>query len=211
MPSFAEAVKNRLPDSGIALLHYMQLVSRVCNLDRNTLTNVTSQAIESTPLEERFVSFNKSVYLARHAGVLIGALVMDSDGFRGFLGDAIEKEIYLDGVSQEKRKISRGELVPRDFERDRYAVTGLCMFNHDTFMTLFGMAAKSLTDLNGTKFTQDVDEAFKKYTEDDAALVGILLSNFYYLVRALNNDRRFHDELQQRVRNIMFRYGITLK
>jgi hypothetical protein len=65
------------------------------------------------------------------------------------------------------------------------------MFDADIVTLLFDTAIKSFSKYDGTVLDNTLVNAVKTYSYDDKKVVGILLSNYMYLLRGLNHNSKF--------------------
>jgi hypothetical protein len=171
---------------------YLGILTQFCILDEAVLYTNENTVINNFIDFEKRISLEIMAYVAENAGLIASMLILNYKGFRDILADLIEIELKIDDLSLSERIYQRKAVdMPESFFKGRSMTLGSDMFDADIVTLLFDTAIKSFSKYDGTVLDNTLVNAVKTYSYDDKKVVGILLSNYMYLLRGLNHNSKF--------------------
>lgn len=178
----------------ILLTAYVGVVNSFGVFDKD-IALVNHKVMYDNKLEfDRQVSIESAMFIADNFALLIGALVLDIDNCRDIMASAIDKEIEIDELPGSEKYAARAKLnVKKSVPSTHCMELGFTVFNNLTLSTLYQHAVLSFTGNEQTDFAERVGTY--ALTNDDKLILGMILSNFVYLLRAFNNNAAFFDQM----------------
>lgn len=171
---------------------YLGWTAFVAKLDPDVLEANSMIVFEKTPDEEKILSMDVLSYLASNFGLLILALSDDFIHIRDVMADFIEQEIELDELNSDERKAKRKamqlkskEPIPKESGTINLAKHEL---SYDITMKLITAVNQSYLKYIDTNVDTEYQRVIGQFQDDDFVIMGYILSNYFYILRALNHN-----------------------
>lgn len=149
-----------------------------------------------SPSLECIVSMDYVLSVARLFPDFVYALVFDYDDVRNLCAGAISFEKDLDNMGKNDRCNARGSMSECGNKGSSGCVDlSISSFLFDTWSYIFKVAVDRWNRLAGTNMCRAAHDKMEQFTDSDRDSVGIILSNYGYLFRALLCNVQFYDEL----------------
>lgn len=174
---------------------YLAWTAVVAKVDADVLEAQSTIVYDNTPVDERKFSVDILRYLASNFGLFTLALASDYLHIRDFMGMCIEQEIELDDLDAVSRKERRqsmqlksGNPVPTESGIVDLNAAGL---SYDFVQKLIISTNNSYRKYIDTKIDTEYQHAVEKLSNDAVVINGYILSNYFYILRALNYNPKF--------------------
>lgn len=138
---------------------------------------------------DRSIRADFATYLLENIAVVYMGLISNTN-FRESFKDAVAVEISLDRKNEEFIKKLRNDMRDPDMPNSKGKfVINLCNENQAVYDKLFKLLAKSGAAIK--PFDEDIAELVSELSEDSKIDIGFCISNFMYLIRALDKNQAF--------------------
>ena len=169
---------------------YLSWTAVVSKVDPDILEAQSTIVYDNTPSFERKISINVAEDVASNFGLFTLALDSNYLNARDVMASFIEQEIKLDELDAAKRaemrkgmNLKSGEPIPFDdscIDLEKHDMT------YDMSCKLLDMLSSSFLMYSSTNIESAHEKIVDSMTDEDFEIVGIILSNYFYILRALN-------------------------
>ena len=187
---------------------YRKIASIIGDLDEDIIAANREIADEKLIPDERYVSLESAVFIATRFALMTAMLVLDYKNARNVFASAIDTEIQLDEMPQEKRKMARENMADEKMLHSSHMIEiGLTMFSEETMSEVMKLLYNGFTELSDTILYQNVDAAQEAMTAADRQIIGIILSSYIYLIRAFNYNAAFTRKIDELIAQLIADYS----
>lgn len=163
---------------------YSYIVSRICPFDEKILRVNSEMIIADAPCDERKVTLEMASFTAQHFASLLSMAVLNYNGFRDMVMQALDAEIALYNIKDEKqhtemrKKQQTAEKPPVTYTMDM----GISQWADITCANLIAFANDSFS-----KHEKDfLSLPEPNFSDEDKKSLSVIFSNYGFVTRALN-------------------------
>lgn len=179
---------------------YLATVSAFADIDSDIIAANDNLISEGIVPSERKVSLESAMFAANNFALMCGMLITNYDNFVEFLTDAIDDETELDGLSESDIANARKETAVQDFpEVSHYMEIGITVFSDSVSMRLHNSMTRGFAVCSLSNLPDAVNTAMESFKSEDRQILGMILANYIYIIKALNNNQKFFKKLNDRV------------
>lgn len=179
---------------------YKSIVELLCPLDMESFNSNLEIALSAVSEYDRIVILEPLAFACLNIAYIEAMLASDYKDFRQFMISAVVEELHREEMSpaekNDYRKTTRDETLNNS---TNIMKVGISFFEKSIIENLLSTAVNSFQELFKTysadRFSRDV----KRMTETDRFMMTTIFSNFAYLLRIINNDAKFLNELNKYV------------
>lgn len=154
---------------------------------------------ENSPTDECVLFMDDVLQAASMLPDFIYALVLDYGDVRNLCAGVISFERQLDRMQPQGRKVARAGTAGTGSKKGSYGQgcvdLSVAGFLPDTWKYIIQSAVDRWNGLNGTRLCSTAHDRMDRFTDNDMDSVGIILSNYGYLARALFHNGKFYDDV----------------
>lgn len=188
---------------------YVHTVSTFADLDNATVRSNDALISNGLIYEERFVSLESAMFLAENFALLLGMLICNYNDFRTAVIGAVDTELDLDGLQSFDRKSRRQQMCFSKRNKEAHTMEiGISVFSDEICLKLYEAAEKNFERCSNSPLKHLANEAVAAFTDQDRKVLGMILANYIYIIRAINNNYKFFTQLARYVSNASAHYGL---
>lgn len=223
MGSFSNSVKNAF-DSAVtskntvkfsptlfgSLKHiYTAIVGTFADLDEDIISVNNKLLAHGLRDDERKISLESVMFAAGNAPYLTAMLVLDYKNFRDIAADAVLLEIDIDSLSDKERAAARAEMQGSiSISSTHHIEMGITIYSDEVVRNIYDVMDKSFKSDSNESLSAAVDKAASACTAADRHNMGSIVSNYIYLLRALNYNHIFFSKVAALVNSLKKDYRI---
>lgn len=196
------ADRNIATGESIALAWYVQVVSSFCTIDEDSMMS-NLKAVDNTWLpSEKIVSLDLMKFVSNNFGAIITCLIYDFENIRQLFVDALNLEFQINEMSRDDRKSQRKKMRTGMTADKHFIELNVTTFSFSTIETMLNACAANIKVYNDSELTKDLDTVVENMNDRDKVMLGIILSNYAYLVRAFCNNYEFRMAVEKIVNTV---------
>ncbi|MBO5435124.1 hypothetical protein J6A31_04810 [bacterium] len=206
------STKRSVPTLTSLLDAYAFCITPCCTIDKSIIQGNLKMIDSDSVKFDRRVSFDSIFFVAKNFAVLLGMVLLDYDGTQQLIGDVINKEIEIDGLNIDAKRNMRESMADSDVDIDfsHMIEMGLTNLSNSMMAVVIKEAVNSLEICGKGPLAVDIDKALSQNDASAKIIIGILLSNFAYIMRAINHNPVFFKELASKVYAVRTHYGLPV-
>lgn len=171
---------------------YFDIVSNFCNLNQMVINANADMLRNKISDEEKVISLDSLVYLACNLGAISSLMIINYHDIRNRFAEFLEKELSVDNMNAEQRVKYRSSVSAKTpMPVTNYITLGVTTFSENVFTQLIDMANDGYAKYFDTDLSAEVDKKGMNLTESDKNDIGVLLSNYGYILRCANYNSQF--------------------
>ena len=177
---------------------YKSIIELLCPLDMEAFYSNLEIAVSAENEYDRIIILEPLIFMSMHIAYIEAMLAADYKDIRQFMISAIIDELHREDMDQaEKTKYRETTRDDTLNNSTNIMKIGISVFDDVVVKNLLSMAVNSFQELfkvySSDKFSRNV----KRMTEQDQFMMTTIFSNFAYLLRIINNDAAFLNELDK--------------
>ena len=166
---------------------YFNIVSSFCKVDMDIFQQNTD-LFESWKDSERKLSLSMATFISKYFTCMTVCLALDYSGCKALFADALNKEMKIDRLSDDKRIEARRKMEVGIFSEDYSIDIGISIFSQEVLSALLGYLNEGNAVLGNNVLAKRFDEAL---SGDVSGFLSVVFSNYAYLFRAFICDGVF--------------------
>lgn len=196
--------------AGSTLAFYTGIAESYCRLSREFIDDNVAAIYQGLPDDERMVSLEACMFIASRAGFITAALILDYKGCRDMFINVLSSELDLLQLPYDARAAHRVKSGnARDIGFSHVIELGSTVYTPEILSGIALEVRRSIDAISGTDLSAAVDAKFAGYTQEDADMVGLIMSNPVYLLVAFNNNAVFLHAVTSMCEDIASDYNIA--
>lgn len=203
-------IPTRSFDINVLAAAYVNTASTFADFDMD-IVKANDALVHKDTFSERTVSIESAMFVAENLSFLLSMLILNYKDFRDYVADIISCEVSIDCASDKDRKKSRINMKIQDPLPITYTMSiGITVFSPEVLANLYDAGLNSFTTNASESLISAINNAMKTYSKKDRKDVGILLSSYIYILRALNYNPSFFARVADLVQSFKQDYGIKV-
>ena len=179
----------------IMLKLYVDSVQIICRLDEDILEGNIA-LVGTMDDDDRIVPLEAMMFIAQNAGQLTAMLGLKYKNIFDIFADALEDEIHTDDMSDEEKTAYRRKTQNKDFAESKFTMCmGVNVFGSNILREITEAASASYNLCNKPHLMKELEESVKNMSDDDRAILSVILSNCVYLLRAFSKNASFIQDI----------------
>lgn len=153
------------------------------------------------------VSVESASFVAHWLIPILYLAALDEDGFLGFLREVIDMEKSLNQATPEQLNRVRVKTASRMLKHTRHMLAGCTVFSYGAMQSFVDIVMQNKSALIGSKLCRMAESISAGRSPKQRVEIGAVLSEAPYLIRALNYDLTFYENLTVRLGQAQQKYG----
>ncbi len=175
----------------VMLKVYADSVKIICDLDEDVLSGNIA-LVGTMDDDDRIIPLEAMIFIAQNAGQLITMLGIKYKNILDIFADALEDEICADDMSDEEKTEYRRKTRNEEFEKSKFTMClGVNVFGSNILREITDAALESYKMCNKPHLMKKLEMSINSMSDDDKAILSIILSNCVYLLRAFSKNIDF--------------------
>ena len=185
-------MNNIVTSESMMLDWYKKVISSFCQPDDEIINSNLFSVDDKWLPSEKIVPLNFAIFLSENFGGLLMCLVHDYKNIRNLCIDALDLEFKLNDMPKSERKHVRKNMRNGVLQDKHFIEIGVTSFSYATVSKFLVACDTNIRKYDKSKFAETIDDVIKNMEMKDRILLGVILSNFSYLIRAFCNNGEFY-------------------
>lgn len=187
---------------------YKSVVELLCPLDMESFNSNVEIALSAESEYDRIVILEPLAFACVNIAYIEAMLASDYKDFRQFMINALVEELHREEMSPAEKNSYRKTTRDATLNNSTNIMkTGISFFEKSIVENLLSTAVNSFQELFKTYPADKFSRNVKRMTETDRFMMTTIFSNFAYLLRIINNDAKFLNDLNKYVTDFKHEMG----